>query len=142
VEPGFHAPSRVSSLFAFSLHDVVSHQTSSNHTPETAPHVDAADRGVQEQHPPGVTVDSEWLAGARSVSQRAANTGNASERGSPFLQRFAAVFRPFGTSLVQSGAIDAESVQWVSVREVAAILRVSTSTVTRRSRRGRSRMYG
>jgi excisionase family DNA binding protein len=31
--------------------------------------------------------------------------------------------------LVQSDAFDAESVRWVSVRELAAILRVSTSTV-------------
>jgi excisionase family DNA binding protein len=31
--------------------------------------------------------------------------------------------------LVQSGAIDAESVRWVSVRELAAMLRVSASTV-------------
>jgi excisionase family DNA binding protein len=31
--------------------------------------------------------------------------------------------------LVQSSAINAESVRWVSVRELAAILRVSTSTV-------------
>ncbi len=45
------------------------------------------------------------------------------------MQRFAAHSRPLGTSLVQSGAIDAESVRWVSVRELAAMLRVSTSTV-------------
>jgi excisionase family DNA binding protein len=45
------------------------------------------------------------------------------------LQRFAALSRPLGTSLVQPGAVDAESVQWVSVRELAAILRVSASTV-------------
>ncbi len=31
--------------------------------------------------------------------------------------------------MVQSGAIDAESVRWVSVREFAAMMRVSTSTV-------------
>jgi excisionase family DNA binding protein len=31
--------------------------------------------------------------------------------------------------LVQSAAVDAGSVRWVSVRELAAILRVSTSTV-------------
>jgi excisionase family DNA binding protein len=31
--------------------------------------------------------------------------------------------------LVQPGAIDAACVRWVSVRELAAILRVSTSTV-------------
>jgi excisionase family DNA binding protein len=31
--------------------------------------------------------------------------------------------------LVQSGAFDGESVRWVSVRELAGILRVSTSTV-------------
>jgi excisionase family DNA binding protein len=31
--------------------------------------------------------------------------------------------------LVQSGAFDAGSVRWVSVRELAAMLRVSTSTV-------------
>jgi excisionase family DNA binding protein len=31
--------------------------------------------------------------------------------------------------LVQSGAFDAESVRWVSVRELATMLRVSTSTV-------------
>ncbi len=45
------------------------------------------------------------------------------------LQRFAALSRPLGTSLVQSNAVDAESVRWVSVRELAAMLRVSTSTV-------------
>lgn len=31
--------------------------------------------------------------------------------------------------MVQSDAIDAESVRWVSVRELAEILRVSTSSV-------------
>ncbi len=31
--------------------------------------------------------------------------------------------------MVQSGAIDVGSVRWVSVRELAAMLRVSTSTV-------------
>jgi excisionase family DNA binding protein len=31
--------------------------------------------------------------------------------------------------LVQQGAVDAGFVQWVSVRELAAMLRVSTSTV-------------
>jgi excisionase family DNA binding protein len=45
------------------------------------------------------------------------------------LQRFAALSRPLGTSLVQSGAVDAGPVQWVSVRQLAAMLRVSTSTV-------------
>ncbi len=77
----------------------------------------------------GVTVDYQWMAGGRSGSQDAGNAGAALERSSPFSQRFAAVLRPLGTSLVQSGAIDAESVRWVSVRELAAILRVSTSTV-------------
>jgi excisionase family DNA binding protein len=43
--------------------------------------------------------------------------------------RDAAVVRPLGASFVQSGAVDAGSVRWVSVRELAAILRVSTSTV-------------
>jgi excisionase family DNA binding protein len=45
------------------------------------------------------------------------------------LQRFAAVSRSLGTSLVHAGAVAAESVRWVSVRELAAMLRVSTSTV-------------
>jgi excisionase family DNA binding protein len=31
--------------------------------------------------------------------------------------------------LVQPGAVDSGSVRWVTVRELAAILRVSTSTV-------------
>ncbi len=31
--------------------------------------------------------------------------------------------------MVQSGTIDAECVRWASVRELAAMLRVSTSTV-------------
>lgn len=45
------------------------------------------------------------------------------------MQRFAALSRPLGTSLVRSGAVDAGSVRWVSVRELAEMLRVSTSTV-------------
>jgi excisionase family DNA binding protein len=77
----------------------------------------------------GVTVDARWIVGARSDSQDAVTTGNTLERSSPFSQPFAAVSRPLGTSLVQSGAIDAGSVRWVSVRELAAMLRVSTSTV-------------
>jgi excisionase family DNA binding protein len=77
----------------------------------------------------GVTVDPQWMAGARPGSQHAANAANPLDRSSPFSQRFAALFRPFGTSLVQSSAVDAESVRWVSVRELAAMLRVSTSTV-------------
>lgn len=45
------------------------------------------------------------------------------------MQRFAAVSRSLGTSLVHAGVVDVESVRWVSVRELAAMLRVSTSTV-------------
>jgi excisionase family DNA binding protein len=45
------------------------------------------------------------------------------------LQRFAALSRPLGTSLVRPGAVDDQSVRWVSVRELAVVLRVSTSTV-------------
>ncbi len=77
----------------------------------------------------GVTVDSKWMAGARSGSQDAGNTGSALERSSPYSQRFAVVLRPFETSLVQAGPLDGESVQWLSVREFAAMLRVSASTV-------------
>ncbi len=76
-----------------------------------------------------MTVDQQWIAGARSDSQDAGNAGNTLERSSPFSQRFAAVSRPLGTSVVQSGEFDAGSVRWVSVRELAVMLRVSTSTV-------------
>jgi excisionase family DNA binding protein len=51
-----------------------------------------------------------------------------SDRSGPFSQRFAALFLRLGTSLVQS-KIDGECVRWLSVGELAAILRVSRSTV-------------
>ena len=77
----------------------------------------------------GVTVDCITIVGRGRPSQDAGKIGTTLERSSPFSQRFAAVSRPLGTSLVQSDAIDAGSVRWVSVRELAAILRVSRSTV-------------
>ncbi len=76
----------------------------------------------------GVTVHGQWIADVCSQSQDAGNTGNTLERTSPSSQRFAAAFRPLGTSLVQSKS-DGECVRWVSVGELAAILRVSRSTV-------------
>jgi excisionase family DNA binding protein len=101
-------------------------------TPGLSPGIPASElagcRGL-EPLASGVTVDASWMAGARSDSQVAGNAGSTLERSSPFLQRFGALSRPLGTSLVQTGAADAGSVRWVSVRELAAMLRVSTSTV-------------
>ena len=77
----------------------------------------------------GVTGEPSQMAGGPSGSQGAGNAGIGPERSSPYLQRFAALSRPLGTSLVQPGAIDPEFARWVSVRELAAMLRVSTSTV-------------
>jgi excisionase family DNA binding protein len=76
----------------------------------------------------GVTVHEKWIVDVCSQSQGAGNTGKTLEGSSPFSQRFAGLFRPLGTSLVQSRS-DGECVRWVSVREFAGILRVSTSTV-------------
>ena len=77
----------------------------------------------------GVTVGEVTLGDAGQASQPVANAGSEPSPSGPIWSRFAAFLRPFGIPLVSVGQIDGASVRWVSVRELAGILRVSPSTV-------------
>ena len=74
----------------------------------------------------GVTVGETTLGAGSQSSQSVGKTGSGPSQSGPVWSRFAALLRLFGIPLVSSGEAQ---VRWVSVRELAGILRVSTSTV-------------
>jgi excisionase family DNA binding protein len=77
----------------------------------------------------GVTEGEDGLGGGGRASQDLGNARSGADGSCTDSQRFAGVLPALGIPLVSGRQTDVESVRWVSVRELAGMLRVSTSTV-------------